>query len=511
MSKYNDPALDALTEGVKIDIGESIDTDKLEQVVEETMKKAPARSRKKKEDTEKKPPASGSSMSPIDVFKKVGGDLRKFGYTMAEDDVTEWIDSGNMGLNYLVSGFWVNGGFPRRKIAEYFGPSGGAKSTMGYIVGANVQKLGGIFAVIDSEGAHNVPFMRMLGIDPTLTFNLVPRDSKDEPYYAVEACFLMVKEFIAKIRQTGFTNPVHILYDSIAMSPLSDDWEKMINGEEISEDQGRKAKMVGQWQRVINGYVRGSDNTLHIINQIRERVLKGPAARFGPKEVTTSGRSTEYASDTRIDIRRTKSISRASFKAKKQGEEDGGKEWLLRKLGGFFKVTCEKSRQTSPFRVLENMELFFDAGIAPFSGIFDLMLRDEWIAMTSRSGYYTMVDPSSRNSGGVLKTVDDFPSFTRRDVDEGDWIYENAGFFGGTAEDLMAYAEKYKIAHAFSKELKIAVRKKAAMILDDDDEDGDEGSQERESAVDRIIKKTGGKFKDLVSDSRPIEDETRNR
>ena len=408
-----------------------------------------------------------------------------------------WIDTGHLGLNYLVSGRWLDGGFPRGKIGEFFGPSASAKSTLGYIAGSNTQRIGGLFAVIDAEGAYNMEFLRMLGVDPKTAIRLIPRDKDGDEFYAVEAVFQTAKDFIQLIRKKGFLGPIYILLDSIAACPLAEEWYAMKAREKVPEDQGRKAKLVGQWQRILASYISAGDNTLHIINQLRVDRKTGA-------EVTTSGRATEYYSSTRINIRRKKIIARTTFKNKPgEGTED---DWKLRQLGGFFSVQCDKSRQTSPGRRLRFMELYYKHGIAPMSSLFDLLQTEEFVMATGSR--FVLTDPSSRDTA-ILRPLEGVKSFFRKDIEEGDWLFENANLvFGCSGDELARYVKRWEAADRFSQNLKLTAGNSKKELEVMDDETGDDSNDGRKRQVDVLP----GGWRSKIAKSTVIEDhETETR
>lgn len=488
-----DAAIAEVNKGIEVaDVEETIDSKTIDEAIQQTKKSPTKRTAKKKAPAKKKEDKPDIANDPLAALKAVGEDLGALGKAMVEDEVEDWIDTGHLGLNYLVSGRWLDGGYPRGKIGEMFGPSASAKSTLGYIAGSNVQRIGGIFAVIDAEGAYNMEFMKMLGVIPESAIRLIPRDTDGDEFYAVEAVFQTAKNFIQLMRKKGFLGPIYILLDSIAACPLAEEWYAMKEGKKVPEDQGRKAKLVGQWQRILAGYIAAGDNTLHIINQLRINRKTGG-------ETTTSGRATEYYSSTRINIRRKKAIARTTFKNKPgEGTED---DWKLRELGGFFSVTCDKSRQTAPRRRLRHMELYYQHGIAPMSSICDLLKTEE--ILINAGSYLKVSDPSTRNSA-IVRPMEGIKAFYQKDAEEGDWLFENAELvFGCTGEELMNYVKRWEEADRFSQNLKImsGKSKKELVILDDDT--GDDSSDGRQRKVDVLP----GGWRDKIAKASEIEDD----
>lgn len=441
------------------------------------VKKAIASSKKKSVKTA----GDGKSMDVLSAISALCGKMDGI-HKVSDEDDTEFLSTGHMGIDYILSGKWIGGGVPRRKLIECFGPAASAKTAMMYLLCAACQRIGGIAAIIDVEGGRNKEFMEKLGIDISKLLLLEPT-YENQACYTIEMCYRKVRDFVTHIRSLGFDGPLFIGIDSIAAVPSFQEWkDAVLDGKSVKEDQGRRAKIIGTWQRTLNSMLRSSDTTLMVLNQIRERV----GVMFGPTEITTSGRSTEFYSDCRIEIRRRKTIKRTTFKAADSSGDEKKEKGLVRKLGGFFRVSCEKSRQTAPFRVCENVEIYFEHGIAPLSGIFDLMLLDE-LAMKSKGAYYSIVDPESRHEA-VLSEVEN-TRFMRKDIEEGDWVYEHPEFFGAESSDeIKAFVAPNATAHRFSLALRKALRDKRA-ALEDDEEDDDPAES---SALKNL--KSGGKI-----------------
>lgn len=492
--------------------------------INKAFEKAEKTKKPKKEKKEPAKAAAPDKKSPMDFIQGFVT-ANKGSNTMAADESYAFIDLGHAGLNYLGSGrfFGPLAGAPRGKLWETFGPSGSLKSAKGYIAGGNVQRAGGIFAVVDAEGARNTLFMKLCGVDVEACVNLVPHDADGDECYSIAHCFSIVRHFVASLRKAGFDGPIYVLIDSIATAPSLDEWMQLKAGKEVKEDQGRRAKTINQFQRCINGFLRSGDNTLEIINQIRA-VMPKPGQFFGPTETTTSGKSTEYYSDFRIDIRKKKAIQRNTFdkKEKTEGESEGAYAGRLRKLGFLFGVTSEKSRQTAPHRHIPSLEFYFEHGIAPMSGLFEMLVTDEWIIPKlnekgTKTGVYAWADPRSRLSANVIP-LDGIPTFKQKDFDEGGWILDQAHLFGTNREtiELFMSARRQEIdgvlrdPHNFSLSIKklMAEKPEEYQATDESDAAGDESPFDRKNKVEAMATKSGGNYMRAATEAQVLEDET---
>ena len=98
------------------------------------------------------------AMAKID--KEFGkGAIMKLGDDKIEDIPV--IPSGSVGLNVALG----VGGYPRGRVIEIYGPESSGKTTLAIHAMAEVQKQGGIAAIIDAEHAFDRFYAEKLGVD----------------------------------------------------------------------------------------------------------------------------------------------------------------------------------------------------------------------------------------------------------------------------------------------------------------------------------------------------------
>ena len=98
------------------------------------------------------------AMEKID--KQFGkGAIMKLGDDKVED--VPVIPSGSVGLNIALG----VGGYPRGRIVEIYGPESSGKTTLAIHAMAEVQKQGGIAAIIDAEHAFDRFYAEKLGVN----------------------------------------------------------------------------------------------------------------------------------------------------------------------------------------------------------------------------------------------------------------------------------------------------------------------------------------------------------
>ena len=87
------------------------------------------------------------------------GAIMKLGDDRVED--VQVIPTGSVTLNLALG----VGGYPRGRVVEIFGPESSGKTTLAIHAMAEVQKQGGIAAIIDAEHAFDRFYAEKLGVD----------------------------------------------------------------------------------------------------------------------------------------------------------------------------------------------------------------------------------------------------------------------------------------------------------------------------------------------------------
>src|SRR5687767_14621002 len=87
------------------------------------------------------------------------GAIMRMGDSKVEQ--VEAISTGSLGLDIALG----IGGLPRGRVVEIYGPESSGKTTLAIHAIANVQKKGGIAAIIDAEHAFDRNYAQKLGVD----------------------------------------------------------------------------------------------------------------------------------------------------------------------------------------------------------------------------------------------------------------------------------------------------------------------------------------------------------
>ena len=273
-----------------------------------------------------------AAMAKID--KEYGkGAIMKLGEENIEN--VPVIPTGSLGLNYALG----VGGYPKGRIIEIYGPESSGKTTLAIHAMAEVQKAGGIAAIIDAEHAFDRFYAEKLGVN--IAELLIAQPDSGEQALAIAD---------ELIRSAAVDL---IVIDSVAaLTPKAE-----ITGEMGDNKVGLQARLMSQALRKMTGSVNKTGTTVIFINQLREKI----GIMFGSPETTTGGNALKFYASVRLDIRRTGQI--------KDGEQIKGNQ---------VRVKVVKNKVAPPFKKAE-FDLMFNAGISRVGEILDFGVAPEVI------------------------------------------------------------------------------------------------------------------------------------
>ena len=265
------------------------------------------------------------AMEKID--KQFGkGAIMKLGDDKVED--VPVIPSGSVGLNIALG----VGGYPRGRIVEIYGPESSGKTTLAIHAMAEVQKQGGIAAIIDAEHAFDRFYAEKLGVNT------------DELLIAQPDCGEQALDIADELIRSAAVDLVVI--DSVAaLTPKAE-----IEGDMGDNRVGLQARLMSQALRKLTATINKTNTTCIFINQLREKI----GVMFGNPETTTGGNALKFYASVRLDIRKSTAI--------KDGDEI---------LGNQVRVKVIKNKVAPPFKKAE-FDLMFNEGISRVGEIVDL-------------------------------------------------------------------------------------------------------------------------------------------
>jgi recombination protein RecA len=297
------------------------------------------------------------------------------GLSIGYNDPTDWVSTGNYGLNYLISGDF-NKGVPLGKVTVFAGESGSGKS---FICSGNLvrhaQQQGIYVVLVDSENALDEKWLHDLGVDTSesklLKLNMAMIDDVAKT----------ISEFMKSYKTLPETDRPKVLFiiDSLGMLLTPTDVNQFEAGD-MKGDMGRKPK-------ALTALVRNCVNMFgsHNVGLVATNHTYASQDMFDPDDKISGGQGFVYAS----------SIVVAMKKLKLKEDEDGNKISDVMGIRAACKIM--KTRYAKPFESIQ-VKIPYESGMSPYSGLTDMLEKSGALKKEGNSLVYTTKD------GEILKS-----------------------------------------------------------------------------------------------------------
>lgn len=301
------------------------------------------------------------------------------------DSVRYFVDTGSLALNYICSGMFITGGIPGAKLTEIYGPNSSSKSLLGSNILFGVQRMKGVPVLMDCENSANKEFIK------TASHCNLKRIVRHTPQ-SLEQVFAKIYKVVEAARaKIPMEVPIVIVYDSIGVSPSERELREVKLPETYTaaqfksivgghEQPGERAKICSREFRKLNTIMEKFNATVIILNQTRAKI--GGFAPMGQQALTTAGggNALPFYASCRIETKTQMKIQKKLTAKKKKT------------LGINIRLKNVKNKTHRPFVESDNVQLLFDRGINPLSGLLTCLLDADRIEPKG-SGNFVVKEP----------------------------------------------------------------------------------------------------------------------
>lgn len=270
--------------------------------------------------------------------------------------VNDWIDTGSLALNAIISGS-LYGGVPMGRLTGFVGPESCGKTLMVNKIMANAQNKKGMHvAYFDTEGALDENTAKRLGCDTSKI--------KHVPSEVTEDCRNQIVKFLDIVIEKGLQGKVLLAIDSLGNLITAQEKKKIQEGSD-TPDMGNRAKALKSMMRAITHAAAKANCpvifTNHIYDdpsQLHPTAIKKQAGGSGPLYMAS------------VIVQMAKKAERAEDSKNKDSNTET--TLLSKGINGLtLRALTTKNRFVTPFLEIE-MYLNFRTGLNKYSGLVEM-------------------------------------------------------------------------------------------------------------------------------------------
>jgi len=297
--------------------------------------------------------------------------------------VDSWVSTGNYALNHIISGDF-NKGLPLGRVVDIFGDPSTGKSLLMYHVLANVQKLGGIAILDDTEDAYMKEFGDKIGInnDELIRLNSLTVEEHFEKVFLgyKDSAGKKKKSIVNAILDTTPECPIVVALDSLALLSTRHEQEVKFERPDMI-----KAKQIRAGLRMSSFTMRQGK----ILHMISNHVIAKMGVLYGPQTTTPGGSGVPFQASVRLELSKGKKLEQ-----KLEGEIEGGENANI--IGIECNVYVTKNKVAAPFK-RASLEIYFDRGVDVNSGLLNVLVSNG-VIKKGTAGYYIFGEEKFRAS-----------------------------------------------------------------------------------------------------------------
>jgi recombination protein RecA len=253
-----------------------------------------------------------------DIAKKYGdGAVFKLGGDVLKVEV---ISTGLPSLDAALRA----GGLPKGRIVEIYGWEQSCKTTLCYRIVAEIQKFGGLAALIDYENSCEINWAKTCGVDVNNLYVSQPNTGEE----GLEVVRVLVDSGLFDVIVIDSTNAILTKAE--------------LEGEIGARHVGLNARLISQSMRLLDGPIKKSNTIVILISQMRAKI-----GAWGNPNAIGTGESVKYYASIRLETTRGETLTEAG-----------------KAIGSKIKVNVRKNKVGSPGGDCE-LRLYFDRGLDP--------------------------------------------------------------------------------------------------------------------------------------------------